>query len=121
MNPHTYLSTQSLVQISEVREDTNCSSNNESGNDLGCQYSNTDTLFQAPSVSESYLDSEDSAYGNVHLSLQMSLICLDIKVKSHFSTFYFLNKTLHQLSQNLFSLLFFKILLLNILYAMFVC
>jgi hypothetical protein len=121
MSPHTYLSTQSLVQISEVREDTNCSSNNESGNDLGCQYSNTDTLFQAPSVSESYLDSEDSAYGNVHLSLHMSLICLDLKAKSHLSTFYFLNKTLHQLSQNLFSLLFFKILLLNILYAMSVC
>ncbi|KAK2364947.1 GPI-anchored adhesin protein [Trifolium repens] len=59
------------LQISEVREDTNCSSNNESGNDLGCQYSNTDTLFQAPSVSESYLDSEDSAYGStIYSSMQ---------------------------------------------------
>ncbi|XP_045796704.1 uncharacterized protein LOC123890979 [Trifolium pratense] len=60
------------LQISEVREDPNCSNNNESGNDLGCQYSNnTDTIFQAPSISESYLDSEDSAYGStIYSSMQ---------------------------------------------------
>ncbi|CAJ2631745.1 unnamed protein product [Trifolium pratense] len=97
------------LQISEVREDPNCSNNDESGNDLGCQYSNnTDTIFQAPSISESYLDSEDSAYGKFHLSLPMSLIYLDLKAKSHMSTFYFLNKTLHQLSQNLCLLFIFQ-------------
>ncbi|PNY11100.1 hypothetical protein L195_g007699 [Trifolium pratense] len=60
------------LQISEVREDPNCSNNDESGNDLGCQYSNnTDTIFQAPSISESYLDSEDSAYGStIYSSMQ---------------------------------------------------
>lgn len=52
------------LQTSEVREDHSCSSNNESGNDLGCQHSDAGKNFQAPSVSESYLDSEDSAYGS---------------------------------------------------------
>lgn len=62
------------MQTSEVSEDPSCSSNSESGNDLGCQHSNAVTIFQTPFLSESYLDSEDSAYGNVHLSLPLSLI-----------------------------------------------
>ncbi|KAL5060904.1 hypothetical protein RYX36_032508 [Vicia faba] len=59
------------LQTSEVREDPSYSSNNESVNDLGCQHSNADTNFQVPSVSESYMDSEDSTYGStVYSSMQ---------------------------------------------------
>ncbi|CAK8544553.1 unnamed protein product [Lathyrus sativus] len=59
------------LQTSEVREDPSYSSNNESGNDVGCQHSNADTNFPGPSVSESYMDSEDSIYGStVYSSMQ---------------------------------------------------
>ncbi|XP_004494537.1 uncharacterized protein [Cicer arietinum] len=54
------------LQTSEVRD--SCCGNRESGNDLGCQHSNAVAVFQAPSVSESYLDSEDSTYGSTAYS-----------------------------------------------------
>ncbi|KAL5135912.1 hypothetical protein HKD37_03G008709 [Glycine soja] len=49
---------------SEVSEDPSCSSNSESGNDLVCWHSTAVAGFETPFVSESYLDSEDSAYGS---------------------------------------------------------
>ncbi|KAJ1417171.1 DUF3741-associated sequence motif [Sesbania bispinosa] len=60
------------LRTSEVREDPSCSSNSERGNDLGCQHSSAVTVFETPSVSESYLDSEDSStYGStVYSSMQ---------------------------------------------------
>ncbi|KAI5424536.1 uncharacterized protein LOC127132454 isoform X2 [Lathyrus oleraceus] len=65
------LNTNQQLQTLEVREDPSYSSNNESGNDLDCQHSNADTNFQGPSVSESYMDSEDSTYGStVYSSMQ---------------------------------------------------
>ncbi|XP_027350565.1 uncharacterized protein LOC113861749 [Abrus precatorius] len=58
------------LQTLEVREDPSCSSNGESRNDLVCQLS-TAVTFETPLVSESYLDSEDSAYGStVYSSMQ---------------------------------------------------
>lgn len=65
------LNTNQQLQTSEVREDPSYSSNDESGNGLGFQYSNADTNFQGPYVSESYMDSEDSTYGNtIYSSMQ---------------------------------------------------
>ncbi|TKY61557.1 dentin sialophosphoprotein [Spatholobus suberectus] len=52
------------LQTSEVSEDRSCSSNSESGNDLVCWHSTAVAGFKTPFVSESYLDSEDSAYGS---------------------------------------------------------
>lgn len=52
------------MQTSEVNQDPSCSSNSESGNDIVCCRS-TSVAGSETLVSESYLDSEDSAYGNV--------------------------------------------------------
>ncbi|KAL2345624.1 hypothetical protein Fmac_006909 [Flemingia macrophylla] len=52
------------LQTSEVREDPSCNSNSESGNDLACWDSPAVAGYETPFVSESYLDSEDSAYGS---------------------------------------------------------
>ncbi|XP_020212645.1 uncharacterized protein LOC109797132 [Cajanus cajan] len=59
------------LQTSEAREDHSCSSNSESGNDLVCWDSTAVAGYETPFVSESYLDSEDSAYGStVYSSMQ---------------------------------------------------
>jgi len=111
------------VQTSEVREDHSCISNNESGNDLGCQYSDAGKKFQAPSVSESYLDSEDSAYGNVYLSLQWALFVLISK--QILPVYFLLLKIRHCISflKPLAFYTFFKnqMSLLNILYVAPLC
>ncbi|KAG4916807.1 hypothetical protein JHK87_054364 [Glycine soja] len=52
------------LQTSEVSEDPSCSSNSERGNDLVCWHSTAVAGFETPFVCESYLDSEDSAYGS---------------------------------------------------------
>ncbi|RDY07893.1 hypothetical protein CR513_07939 [Mucuna pruriens] len=52
------------LQTSEVREDPSSSNNSESGNDLVCWHSTAVAGFETPFVRESYLDSEDSAYGS---------------------------------------------------------
>lgn len=70
------------VQTSEVSEDPSCSSNSESGNDLVCWHSTAVAGFETPFVCESYLDSEDSAYGNVLIfiySMLVSKICCNLK------------------------------------------
>ncbi|CAJ1869102.1 unnamed protein product [Sphenostylis stenocarpa] len=65
------LSMNQQLQTSEVSQDPSCSSNSESGNDLVRWYSTAVVGFETPFVSESYLDSEDSAYGStVYSSMQ---------------------------------------------------
>lgn len=65
------------MQTSEANQDPSCSSNSESGNDSVCWGSTSVAGFETL-VSESYLDSEDSAYGNVLIfvfSMLMNKIC----------------------------------------------
>ncbi|XP_027929183.1 uncharacterized protein LOC114185565 [Vigna unguiculata] len=58
------------LQTSEVNQDPSCSSNSESGNDIVCCRS-TSVAGSETLVSESYLDSEDSAYAStVYSSMQ---------------------------------------------------
>lgn len=73
------------MQTSEVSEDPSCSSNSERGNDLVCWHSTAVAGFETPFVCESYLDSEDSAYGNVlffFFLLLVSKICYNKKKKN---------------------------------------
>ncbi|XP_054801183.1 uncharacterized protein LOC129305221 isoform X2 [Prosopis cineraria] len=53
-----------LFQTSEATEETCYSSNWETGNDPGCQHPRPVAIFDTPCASESYLDSEESAYGS---------------------------------------------------------
>ncbi|KAK7337699.1 hypothetical protein VNO77_18284 [Canavalia gladiata] len=65
------INTNQQLQTSEVMEDPSCSNNSESGNNLVCRHSNAVTVSETPLVSESYLDSEDSAYGStIYSSVQ---------------------------------------------------
>lgn len=70
------------MQTSEVSEDPTCSSYSESGNDPISWHSTAVAGFETPFVSESYMDSEDSASGNVLVFI--SKICYDLKKISQF-------------------------------------
>ncbi|XP_047170652.1 uncharacterized protein LOC124838965 [Vigna umbellata] len=64
------LSMNQQLQTSEVNQDPSCSSNSESGNDIVCCRS-TSVAGSETLVSESYLDSEDSAYAStIYSSMQ---------------------------------------------------
>ncbi|OIW13462.1 hypothetical protein TanjilG_22253 [Lupinus angustifolius] len=51
-------------QFQKAMEDPSCSGNSDNGYDRSCQHPRAVTVFESPSVSESYMDSEDSAYGS---------------------------------------------------------
>ncbi|KAE9598166.1 hypothetical protein Lalb_Chr15g0077651 [Lupinus albus] len=55
-------------QFQKVMEDTSCSGYGDNGNDRSCQHPRAVTVFESPSVSESYMDSEDSVYGGTVFS-----------------------------------------------------
>lgn len=80
------------MQTLEAMEEPSCSGNGETVNNPDCQYSRSVTVFETPCVSESYLDSEESAYGNVLVSTFYHLrafSCLNLKAKSrNLCTFY---------------------------------
>ncbi|CAL0308544.1 unnamed protein product [Lupinus luteus] len=58
-------------QFQNVIEDPSYSNNSENGTNPGCQHPISVTVFDSPSVCESYLDSEDSAYGStIYSSMQ---------------------------------------------------
>ncbi|CAL0311199.1 unnamed protein product [Lupinus luteus] len=51
-------------QFQKLTEDPSYSGNSDNGNGRSCQHPRAATVFESPSVSESYMDSEDSAYGS---------------------------------------------------------
>ncbi|OIV95260.1 hypothetical protein TanjilG_26957 [Lupinus angustifolius] len=68
-DPVFYVSQQ--LQTSEVMEDPSCSSYSENGNDSGCKHPRAVTVSESPSASQSYVDSEDGAYGStIYSSMQ---------------------------------------------------
>ncbi|KAE9615936.1 hypothetical protein Lal_00017368 [Lupinus albus] len=69
-------------QFQKVMEDPSYSNNSENGNDRGCQHPRSVTIFESPSVSESYLDSEDSAYGSTIYSSMQDDEVSNISVKT---------------------------------------
>lgn len=56
------------MQTLEATEEPSCSSNGDTGDDPCSQHFRSIRVFETPCVSENYLDSEDSAYGNVLVS-----------------------------------------------------